>query len=146
MNTTADILHEGLRMLRDEIIEAHYRAGQKATGRTAGLMSVSVPTSTRGELWVPSYFSVLEDGRRPGRVPYNFEEILRRWAEAKGLHFSSYYMLAKKIKEEGTKLYRDGGRRDVFSGTIENFEKWITSTLSGYYKIEVTNQIRDALK
>lgn len=139
---TADILDKGLHQLRQDIVNASIAANQRATGRTYEKITVENVSLTHGELWAPSYVSVLEDGRRPGKVPYDFERILQEWAEAKGLQFSSYYMLAKKIREEGTSLYRSGDKPDIFEGPLENFKRWLSEQLAEYYKVEITNLIR----
>lgn len=137
-----DIIERGLHMLRAEIINNSISAGQRATGRTLDSLTVEMFSDTHGGLWGAKHISVLEDGRRPGKVPYDFEQVLKEWAEAKGLYFSSYYMLAKHIRENGTKLYRDEGRNDIFSGAIENFKLWIIQEIKEFYKIEITNAFK----
>lgn len=143
---TQSVIDEALTRLRDEIIRNSTLAGQKATGRTYAKIQKANVTDVHGELVGPKHISILEDGRRPGKVPYNFEEILKEWAEAKGLHFDSYYAIAKKIREEGTALYRSGGRRDIFEPAIENFKTWISEKLVALYKAEFINELRTTLK
>lgn len=51
---------------------------------------------------------VLQDGREPGKVPYDFTSILEKWSEEKGIDFATpqerhsfAYLLGKRIREEG---------------------------------------------
>ena len=51
---------------------------------------------------------VLQDGRGPGRVPYDFTSILEKWSEDKGIVFSTpqerhsfAYLLGRRIRELG---------------------------------------------
>lgn len=51
---------------------------------------------------------VLQDGREPGRIPYDFTSILEKWSEEKGISFTTEkerhsfaYLLGKRIKEKG---------------------------------------------
>ena len=51
---------------------------------------------------------ILQDGREPGKVPYDFTSILEKWSEEKGIVFTTErerhsfaYLLGKRIKERG---------------------------------------------
>ena len=83
-----------------------------------------------------SFFAVLETGRKAGKVPKNFRQIIEKWATDKGLSFdtpaklrSFSYLVARKIAREGTKQYRTGRRTDVFTEaineTVTNIQKQI---------------------
>ena len=52
--------------------------------------------------------SILQNGREPGKIPYDFISILERWSIDKGIQFdnpgdrrSFAYLLSKRIKEQG---------------------------------------------
>lgn len=135
-----------LSQLRDDIISSSMAQGQKASGKTYANITVNVPSPIRGELWVPAYIQVLRDGRRPGKVPYDFEEILKQWAEAKGLQFDNYYLLARKIRREGTKLFRTKEMPDIFETAIKKFEAALTEELGRYYKTMITNELENGWK
>jgi hypothetical protein len=88
-------------------------------------------------------FSNTEAGQNPGKRPKNFREIIRQWIIDKGISvspmpyspkfkgvrkFSSpkerglYYAagaIAHTNKKKGSRLYRTGGRSDVFSPAVE---------------------------
>jgi hypothetical protein len=133
------ILREELEALRVNIISNHFKAGQKASGRTAESLHVEV-TDEEGILYGRKAFGVLETGRKGGRVPRNFQGIIIQWLKDKGIQATPIpyltdrphkytpeqrgvlrmsYLIARKIRREGTRLYRSGGRNDIYSQEIE---------------------------
>ena len=116
-----------------------------------------------GELVGRRAFGTLETGRRGGRVPRNFHNIIYDWMMAKGVHAEPMpyktsrphkyteqergdrtmaYFIAKTIRTMGTRLYRNGGRDDVYSRVIPLTIERINSRLSGIYVASVTQQIK----
>lgn len=133
-------------IVRDELERAkqliinHIRAnGQNASGRTIASLHVE-QTKEGGILWGRRPFGTLETGRRAGKVPYKFADIIYQWMLDKGLHAtpmpyltankphkyspqeradrSMAYAIAKSIAKRGTLLHRQGGRNDVYSNVI----------------------------
>ena len=158
----SQILTEELGTLRATIINNIRSTGQWASGKTAASMAVMVSGSI-GELVGRRAFGTLETGRRGGRVPRNFHNIIYDWMMAKGVHAQPMpyktsrphkyseqergdrtmaYFIAKTIRREGTRLYRDGGRDDVYSRAIPVTIERINSRLSGIYVASVTQQIK----
>lgn len=136
--TPSVILADELEQLRVKIIQRHIAAGQKASGRTAKSLHVEVKTG-EGILWGKSPFGVLETGRKAGKVPSNFTGIIKQWLKDKGIQATPIpyktdrphkytpqergqntltYFIARKIAKSGTKLFRDGGRSDIYSNVI----------------------------
>lgn len=152
MPTLNIILHEELEHLRSNIIANMQRNGQIASGETARSMHTEA-TMTDAYLYGRSPFGVLETGRRAGRVPVNFQDIILVWMQHKGIHGTRGYKtnrphkytneeysdrslagaIAYRIKTRGTSLHRAGGRSDVYSNeipaTIERIRKRIMSEL-----------------
>lgn len=160
--SVSQILTEELGTLRATIINNIRSTGQWASGKTAASMAVMVSGSI-GELVGRKAFGTLETGRRGGRVPRNFHDIIYDWMQAKGVHAQPMpyktnrphkyseqergdrtmaYFIAKTIRREGTRLYRDGGRDDVYSRAIPITIERINSRLSGIYVASVTQQIK----
>lgn len=158
----AQILTEELGTLRTTIINNIRATGQWASGKTAASMAVMV-SGNIGELVGRKAFGTLETGRRGGRVPRNFEAIIYDWMMAKGVHAEPIpyktsrphkyseqergdrtmaYFIARTIRREGTRLYREGGRDDVYSRAIPLTIERINSRLSGIYVAAVTEQIK----
>ena len=137
------ILQEELEKLRMNIISNHLKAGQKASGRTAASMHLEVSEDS-GTLWGRKAFGVLETGRKAGRVPKDFQGIIMQWMRDKGIHAAPIpyltdrphkytpqqrgelrmsYLIARKIRKEGTRLFRSGGRSDIYTPEVEKAVK-----------------------
>lgn len=136
------VLRQELEALKQKIIAQHIAAGQKASGRTIASIHVEVKESDQedeGILFGRNAFGTLETGRKPGKVPYNFVSIIRQWMSDKGIAAppipyktdrphkytpeergaqSMAYLIARKIKKQGTSLFRSGGRADIYSNVI----------------------------
>ena len=158
----AQILNEELGSLKATIINNIRTTGQWASGKTAASMQVHV-TDNIGELVGRRAFGTLETGRRGGRVPRNFLDIIYQWMQAKGVHAAPIpyktsrphkyteqergdrtmaYFITRTIRRDGTRLYREGGRDDVYSRAIPLTIERINSRLSGIYVASVTQQIK----
>lgn len=127
--------------------------GLKASGKTAESMfkpdSIRL-TDTGGQLVAVGrgYFQSLELGRPGGRVPRNFASIIRQWIIDKGLavqmipyrrqpseRWQPKYSveerslraaagaIAHTIATRGTLLYRQGGRRDIYTPVLDEETK-----------------------
>jgi hypothetical protein len=143
----SDILSKELEQLKADIIRRHEEAGQVASGRTRASFEVKVSDSN-GQLLGNSYAGVLERGRRGGKVPYDFKDILLRWAEAKGIYFANNtdarrwaWFVTQKIRREGTALYRSGQTVDIFTTPIDEMTERLAKKLAGLYTNEITNTI-----
>lgn len=143
MNSEAQkVIQEELEDLKRRIIANHERAGQVASGRTRASLRVEA-SEDRGTLWGKSPFGILETGRKPGKVPKGFYQIILQWVKDKKINVENpktfAYFVSKKIANEGTALFRSGGRTDIYSNeipvTIENIGKRIV----GLIGIEVEN-------
>lgn len=126
-----------------EIREGLESSGTNASGRTSsGLFSevtdssIIIYSNRRG-------FANVEAGQNPGKRPKNFREIIQQWILDKGISIAAmpyspkykgerkfgsgqdrglYYAagaIAWSNKKKGSRLYRDGGRGDVFSPAVE---------------------------
>lgn len=119
--TSREILNEELTALKERIASNIMSAGMNASGRTIASMRVEVDEK-EGTLFGRRAFEVLESGRRPGRVPRAFYQIIYQWAVDKRIHVrnlkSFAYLTARKIAREGTLLYREGGRNDIYTPEI----------------------------
>lgn len=134
-----------------QIIINHIRInGESASGRTIASLHVDQPSEEETILWGRSPFGTLETGRKSGKIPYHFHDIVRKWMQDKGLHgqpipyktdrphkytphergdMSMAGAIAHTIATKGSKLHRTGGRADVYSnvipGTIERLQQRI---------------------
>lgn len=139
----ADIVREELQDLAQRIADNIARNGQAASGKTQQSLHVEEDNESV-TLYGRKAFGTMEQGRAPGRVPRNFQQILYLWSINKGIAFddererSSFaYLLARKIQSEGTKLFREGGRTDVYSNEIPTTIERIRKRISRAFKIFV---------
>lgn len=128
------VVSEELESLRQRIIANHLKAGQKASGRTIASLRVDVDEDG-GTLYGRKAFGTLETGRRGGKVPKGFYRIIYQWMQDKGIQVekpkSFAYLVARKIAREGTKLYRQGGRDDIYSNEIPKTTESVLSRITG---------------
>ncbi len=151
--TSQQILELGLHNLKDAIIQRSTDAGQRASGRTYDKIATQNISATHGELWGPTWIAVLQDGRGPGPVPREFAAVIMEWATFKGISWASsdpatFERWAKgvawSIHRRGTQLYRSGGKLDIFTTPVAEFERWLVEQLGIFYKALIANEIRTA--
>lgn len=151
--TSQKILELGLGNLRAAIVQRSTDAGQRASGQTYERITVEEVSETHGELHGPTWVAVLEDGRQPGRVPYDFARVIMEWASAKGLSWASADPatferwargVAWHIRKHGTALYSSGQTLDIFKTPVSEFETWLIDSLKDFYAAQVANQVRTA--
>lgn len=134
------VVQEELESLKKRIIDNHLRAGQKASGKTIASMHVEA-SDDGGVLFGRKAFGTLETGRRGGRVPKGFYHIILQWVKDKGINVEKpktfAYFVARKIAREGTSLYRQGGRADIYSNEIPRTEESILNRITGLLSAEV---------
>jgi hypothetical protein len=118
-------LSEFLESIKADIIKEQKAQGRVASGKSIEGYDVETSNVT-GTLYGVSYSGTLETGRKGGKVPYGFAEIIEDWINEKRIfqdksiaaRGSIAYHIAKKIQEEGTKLHREGGQSGVFTNVI----------------------------
>lgn len=143
------ILSDNLTTIQKNIRKEMERKGVNASGETSKSIEVEVK-SNEGILWANSYLAVLEDGRQAGKVPYDFQAILLKWAKAKGLTFGTQqeanrfaYLTAKKIERMGTQLYRGQGAKINLDKIINESMEQLSNEVSGFYEAEIDNLLRE---
>lgn len=102
-------------------------AGQSATGQTALSIESNTPKETKVIVDAPAYIYVLETGRKPGKMPPVSK--IESWIEARGVSFektvnSSAWAISVTIAKEGTKLFRQGGRRDIITPVVNDEQRY----------------------
>jgi len=127
MKTAKQILQEFGDDSVDLIRENIRKSGKNATGKTYRSLK-SKATDNRLIVDGARHIYVLEEGRRPGKMPP--VDRLIEWATVRGFENpkSAGYAISKKIAEKGTKLFQQGGRTDIITPALEpsRFDKLIT--------------------
>ena len=117
--TDSEIITKFLEGVKKAILANMARADQIVSGQTANSLEV-VGNSLLGK----KYIGVLETGRKAGKMP-PVSNILA-WVQARGIipekgtQEGLAFGIAKKIGLLGSKLYRDGGRKDIITSEISD--------------------------
>lgn len=154
-----EILDEELEKARVAIIHNIRESGQWASGRTGTSMRVETTDDT-GTLYGRKAFGTLETGRKGGRVPRLFNAIIYQWMMDKGIHgrplpykiqgnhkYSPQERgdramagaIAYTIRKKGTRLYREGGRDDVYTPVVRATIRRITDRFAGLVEAMIEN-------
>lgn len=137
-----EMLREVFEQVRQDIIARHERAGQVASGKTRdSLRSEVVPgiSSVTATLYGRKYFAALETGSKPWEKKYKhpprrFVDTIAQWMSDKGITGVSAYLVARKIMNEGSSLYRSGGREDIFTPAMKEAEQRIDEEISALFE------------
>ncbi|MBQ2016878.1 MAG: hypothetical protein II207_07745 [Clostridia bacterium] len=138
------ILLEELDALRKRIIDNMGKAGQIVTGKTRDSMQVEA-RGNMGVLTGRRAFATLETGsapwsKKPKRVPKFFADLIGEWIDAKGLDLNKW-AVAHTIIHKGSKLYREGGRADIYSPELQKTIDRIGDRMVERYAVLVTNRL-----
>lgn len=159
-------LDKGVEDIRTNIDRAGERASGK-TQQSLHVQVNETSDGVEGAIWGRYPFGTLEHGRRPGAVPrgfYGLNGIIAQWIIDKGLTYSPIpYVrrpserwqpkytpeqrglmslsgaIATKIKQQGTRLFRDGGRDDVYTPVFNEITEVLSDKVSNILEIEVEN-------
>lgn len=138
------ILREELEDLRARIIANMERADQIVSGKTRDSMQVSVRDNA-GVLTGRQAFATLETGSRPWskkpkRTPKWFADLIGEWIEQRGLDLNQW-AVAHTIIHKGSKLYREGGRADIYSPELQKTIDCIGARILDQYAVLVTDRL-----
>lgn len=123
--------------------------GRMSSGRSVASLQIEVKDS-KGNLSGDKQWETMQRGRRPGKVPSNFREIIKNWVRAKGINIqprigqsqkqaieSFSYLVTRNIMQKGTKLYRDKGYNDIYDTLLEKEIKNLTNETASVLELEV---------
>ena len=122
---------------------------QVATGETSDSLSYKVEESNGAisiSIFGARHIGALEEGRRPGGMPPIWK--IQRWIQAKRLSFNAVAVsVAKKIAEEGSLLFREGGDSGTLSTVLtaeraEEIRDAIGLEVIKDFQAEIINQLR----
>lgn len=156
MQSVEQILHDLLAECVADIRRRFMASGKNVTGRTiASLESGTEQTGggdITGRISGARYFGAMETGRGPyNGGPSSQGEFLRnltQWCAMRGVpsqglteeqyrRFAGY--LRWRINKLGTRLYRQGGRKDIFTPPVEDFQRRLGERVLLFYQREVQN-------
>jgi len=124
-----DIIDKFLNKIVEGIKASQVSQGRVTSGKSLQAWEVR-STEFSGQILGASYAFTLETGRKGGKVPRSFREIIFEWMKSKSIfqaesirgQKSIAYFIAKKIAEKGTKLHIDGGRSGILTDNLKETE------------------------
>ena len=129
MKTVTEILNDFGNSSVNDIRSNIKRAGKNVTGETSAAITSEMITPDRVQVSGPSYVYTLEDGRGPrrGTTKSEFPSKLRTWLIKRGNYknFGNTIEQATRslqflINKRGTKLWREGGRKDILTPVVDD--------------------------
>ena len=135
----ADVLEEEGKLAVTQIVESMIANNQWASGRTGTALRVEA-TEESMIIYAPSYFETLETGISP-QMAQSESSFLRKklygWSIDKGISFADQKErwrfsanASRVMQESGSRLFRSGGRKDVYSDKIDPLVERIKNRLS----------------
>lgn len=125
------ILSDEMSLLAGRIISNIIRNKQNATGALIRSIRIEA-TETTGSLFAYDYLPNLESGTPKGT--YVSSEMINRWANAKGYWSGNNFRastISRRIMNSGSLLFRNGGRKDVYTNEIPLTEQNLMNRISG---------------
>lgn len=138
-----EIINQELETLSKKIGANISVVGAYASGESTNSLEVQ-KLDFGGQLMAKKYFSVLETGKKASWTPI---DPLIKWIKVKGLggseqeDLSFAIAISKTHKASGSKLFRSGGRTNVFTDDINLLIENITDIISEKLMFTVTKYI-----
>lgn len=115
------------------------------TGESAASLGYRIDANGLTIFSSKKYFTVLETGRTPGKRPPI--DVIEKWIKDKPIASdisprSLAFLIARKIGEEGSLLYRQGGKSGVISESINDkaIKEGLIDILDDKFKDYVINE------
>ncbi len=151
-----EIIEEELIRLKEDIIKASKAEDQEASGNTYEEIEVENLTEFSGQLVGPPHIGVLATGRKAGKTPKEFDDIIAKWAETKGLEYDTQEEFEKMVKAiawsirlKGTELHKEqqGGQLpQIFEVPINECIDRITKRIAIASSNSVIERIDNEIK
>lgn len=112
--TATEILDKEFNLIKDDLIKKYDELGMRASGQWAKTLNVQTSGLTT-KLFGQSYTEQLVFGRKPGKFPPI--ALIEQWIHDKGIKpieenmkiSTLAFLIARKISEDGTQYFQQGG-------------------------------------
>lgn len=129
------ILIKGLSDFKQRVAENILSKGVFASGRTTESMRVDVSGDT-GIMWGRENFSNIEEGVSPAEAKLKSSTLANSiywWSMSKGIEFANESkrnsfarIVANNLEYYGSWLYRNGGRKDIYTSEVPQLIKEVS--------------------
>lgn len=134
-----------LKNFAEEVIAGIRSRIPNVTGQSAASLGYRIDAEGLTIFSSQKYFTVLETGRKPGKRPPI--SVIEQWIKDKPIASdisprSLAFLIARKIGEEGSLLYRQGGKSGVISESINDkvIKEKLVDVLSDSFRDYVVNE------
>lgn len=134
-----------LKNFAEEVIAGIRSRIPNVTGQSAQSLGYRIDAEGLTIFSSMKYFTVLETGRKPGKRPPI--SVIEQWIKDKPIASdinprSLAFLIARKIGEEGSLLYRQGGKSGVISESINDkvIQEKLINTISNSFRDYVINE------
>lgn len=134
-----------LKQFAEETIAGIKSRIPNVTGESAASLGYKIDAEGLTIFSTKKYFTVLETGRKPGKRPPI--DVIEKWIKDKPIASdinprSLAFLIARKIGEEGSLLYRQGGKSGVISESINDkaIKEGLIDVLDEKFKDYVINE------
>ena len=149
----SSIVSEELNALCERIANNIIAANANVTGETIASIQPEVQSDGSeviGRVYGRPYFAALETGSKPWSVQYLrppkfFVDIIREWIDHRGLDLSAG-AVAYTIMRDGSLLYRDGGRTNIYSQEIPTTLNNIERRLADFFVTNINERLDQIIK
>lgn len=137
-----EVIKEFLTMLKTAFVVYLANNDRNATEQSSASIQVANITPIGGQLVAASYIQWVFTGRGPGGFP-PLSKIID-WLNSRGLPRAMAWPIAKKIAEEGSKLFRQGGKNNnafteiLTQDVIDKFSKSVADIMA----VELSSEIK----
>ena len=158
MQSISDIISTTLNEFIADVKYRHIQAGQRATGKSIASLEKTLEqkgVDYVGQVLGAAHIGTFETGRGPARKgtrgsaeQAEFVSGLAEWCKIRGftsagLSDEQYVRIANGLRwylnKFGTRLYRNGGRKDIITPAMQTFADNLEKRLEQYYTEEIKN-------
>lgn len=141
-----DLLEKTMRDIKAGIERNMTNLHRNASGKSVRSLKYTIDGDLHAQLEGNISFLWMEKGRKRGKIPSNFQNIILQWIRDKGISVSgdehdAAWLIAQHIRKHGTKLNYTGGFDDIYTSVIN------TNVNALYKKLDwwLNNIVTDAM-
>ncbi|WP_207425990.1 hypothetical protein [Pedobacter sp. SYSU D00535] len=145
VEASQEILAEWLEVAKQILIDDLDVHGRNATGRTKAAIKVVNTTPSAGQVVGPEHVLYTFQGRAPGKMP-PLSKIID-WCVARNIPRNRAWIIAKRISEAGTRLFREGAASNnaLLKATSKERIDQLQAELGKTYSLALQTDLRDVI-
>lgn len=150
MSEFINILQEGAESLIEKIRANMVANNINATNKTSESLEYEIiedGDKTTLNINANKFASVIETGRKPTpdlKPGASMIQNITEWVNARGLESSLVWAIATQINKEGTKLWQEGGRDDIYTLPFNEFIELLSNKILDFEMDSFTKIIMTA--